>query len=46
MSSFDHFVTQWMSVVIVSEGSAANSSHRHDTGSSTGPRIEKLDPDN
>ena len=42
VSSFDHLVTQWMSTVTVSEGSARNSSHVHDTGSSTAPRIVKL----
>ena len=46
VSSFDHFVTQWMSVVIVSEGRATNSSHGHDTGSSTAPRIVKLHSSN
>src|SRR3954470_11651186 len=46
VSSFDHFVTQWMSVVIVSEGRATNSSHRHDSGSSTAPRIVKLHSSN
>ena len=42
VSSFDHFVTQWMSTVTVSAGSARNSSHGHDTGSSTAPWIVKL----
>ena len=42
MSSFDHFVTQWMSTVTVSAGSSRNSSHVHDTGSSTSPSIRKL----
>src|SRR5215210_2508218 len=39
--SFDHLVTQWMSVVISSEGSARNFSHVHLLGSSTSPTIEK-----
>ena len=34
MSSFDHFVTQWMSRVTVSDGSARNSSHVQLRGSS------------
>ena len=42
VSSFDHFVTQWMSTVTVSLGSACNSSHVHETGSSTAPAIVKL----
>src|SRR3954471_1051242 len=42
VSSFDHFVTQWMSAVSVSDGSARNSSHGHDTGSPTAPLIVKL----
>ena len=42
VSSLDHLVTQWMSTVTVSEGSAVNSSHGHDTGSSTAPLIVKL----
>src|SRR6266545_5376927 len=33
VSSFDHFVTQWMSTVKVSLGRARNSSHDHVTGS-------------
>jgi hypothetical protein len=37
--SFDHFVTQWMSTVTSSLGSARKSSHVHDTTSSTSPRI-------
>src|SRR4051794_4757102 len=40
--SFDHFVTQWMSVVTVSDGSSRNSSHGQDTGSATAPLIVKL----
>src|SRR5512140_177 len=32
VSNFDHLVTQWMSRVIVSCGSAANSSQLHATG--------------
>src|SRR5512133_2044517 len=42
VSSFVHFVTQWMSTVTVSDGSARNSSHDHDLGSSTAPAIVKL----
>src|SRR5207237_9648585 len=42
VSSFDHFVTQWMSTVIRSLGSAANCSQVQDLGSSTSPRISKL----
>src|SRR5919198_2688000 len=42
VSSFDHFVTQWMSTVRVSLGSAVSSSHVHDTGSSTAPPSVKL----
>src|SRR3712207_5204450 len=39
--SFDHLVTQWMSVVISSEGSAWNSSHVHLLASSISPTMEK-----
>src|SRR5215204_6473370 len=39
--SFDHLVTQWMSVVISSEGSSLNSSHAHLFSSSTSPTMEK-----
>src|SRR5215217_7522635 len=39
--SFDHLVTQWMSFVISSEGSARNSSHVHLLGSSISPTMEK-----
>ena len=42
MSSFVHFVTQWMSTVKVSLGSFRNSSQVHRLGSSTSPTIEKL----
>src|SRR2546421_11039923 len=42
VSSFDHLVTQWMSFVTVSLGSAWNSCQLHDTGSSTPPWIVKL----
>jgi hypothetical protein len=42
VSSLDHFVTQWMSAVTVSRGSAMNSSHGHDTASSAAPLIVKL----
>src|SRR5918995_6338198 len=41
VSSFDHLVTQWMSTVTSSLGSARNSSHVHRRGSSTSPTIEK-----
>jgi len=40
VSSFDHFVTQWMSRVTVSVGSARNSSHDQVRGSSTSPVME------
>src|SRR3954453_10690112 len=40
--SLDHLVTQWMSTVNVSDGSALNSAHGHDTGLSTAPLIKKL----
>src|SRR4051812_23636649 len=40
--SLDHLVTQWMSTVTFSDGSARNSSHGHDTGSATAPLIVKL----
>src|SRR5919107_4996961 len=39
VSSFDHFVTQWMSTVNVSCGSARSSSHVQETASSTAPSI-------
>src|SRR5215210_8840385 len=39
--SFDHLVTQWMSVVISSEGSCLNSSQVHLLGSSISPTMEK-----
>src|SRR5437762_377343 len=42
VSSFDHFVTQWMSTVKVSAGSSMNSAQLHEIGSSTSPVIEKL----
>lgn len=42
VSSFDHFVTQWMSTVTVSLGSAWSSAHVHDSGLSTAPWIVKL----
>src|SRR3954451_7888271 len=38
-SSFDHFVTHWMSLVICSLGSARNSSHVQRRGSSISPAI-------
>src|SRR5204862_7517659 len=41
VSSFDHFVTQWMSFVTCSLGSARNSSQVQRRGSSTSPTIEK-----
>jgi hypothetical protein len=37
-----HFVTQWISTVTSSAGSAANSSHVHERASSTAPWIENL----
>src|ERR671912_2146323 len=39
--SFDHLVTQWMSLVISSEGKARNSSHDQVLGPSTSPSIVK-----
>src|SRR5262245_32266863 len=42
VSSFDHFVTQWMSTVTVSLGSARSSSQVHEIGSPTAPVIVKL----
>src|SRR5919107_3636496 len=39
--SFDHLVTQWISLVISSEGSCLNSSHVHLLGSSISPTTEK-----
>jgi hypothetical protein len=42
VSSFDHFVTQWMSTVIVSLGRLRNSSHVQVRGRSTAPRTVKL----
>src|SRR5215831_13126989 len=41
VSSFDHFVTQWISAVTSSLCSARNSSHVHRRGSSISPTIEK-----
>src|ERR687886_2872355 len=41
VSSLDHLVTQWMSLVISSEGSCLNSSHVHFLGSSISPTMEK-----
>src|SRR5262249_52327277 len=41
VSSFDHLVTQWMSTVIFSLGSARNSSHVQRCSSSTSPVIVK-----
>src|SRR5215213_10265577 len=40
--SFDHLVTQWMSLVISSEGNARNSSHDQVLGPSTSPSIVRL----
>src|ERR671920_2312804 len=40
--NLDHFVTQWISLVISSEGSCLNSSHVHLLGSSTSPTMEKF----
>src|SRR6266571_1259230 len=42
VSSFDHLVTQWMSRVTDSVGSARISSHVHVLSGSTAPRTEKL----
>ena len=42
VSSFVHCVTQWMSTVGVSRGSASSSSHVHETSRSTAPRTVKL----
>ena len=42
MSSFDHFVTQWMSLVIVSLGSARSSSQLQRASSSPPSAIVKL----
>src|SRR5215210_8517006 len=39
--SFDHLVTQCISMVISSEGNRLNSSHVHLFGSSTSPMMEK-----
>ncbi len=39
MSSFVHLVTQWMSTVTVSAGSARNSSHDHERTASVSPSI-------
>jgi len=41
VSSFVHLVTQWISLVISSLGSARNSSQVQRRGSSTSPTIEK-----
>src|SRR3954468_13088803 len=42
VSSLDHFVTQWMSTVNVSDGSARNSFHVHRRAASTAPSIVRL----
>jgi hypothetical protein len=42
VSSLLHFVTQWMSTVTSSAGSAVNSSHVHERASSTAPWIENV----
>src|SRR5437899_6166482 len=42
VSNLDHFVTQWMSVVTVSDGRARNSVQVQRFGSSISPSIEKL----
>src|SRR5215204_6696267 len=39
--SFDHLVTQWMSLLASSEGSCLNSSQVHLLGSSSPPTTEK-----
>src|SRR3989442_3476173 len=40
VSNFDHFVTQWMSLVTVSDGRARSSFHVQRLGSSISPSIE------
>src|SRR2546427_5799243 len=40
LSTFDHFVTQWMSLVPVSDGRARSSFHVQRLGSSISPSIE------
>src|SRR5918911_3250302 len=42
VSSFDHLVTQWMSTVTVSRGSARNSSQLQESGWATGPPMVKV----
>src|SRR3989475_2630284 len=42
VSSFDHLVTQWMSLITVSDGSAASSFHVQRLGSSISPSMEKV----
>src|SRR5512133_4043330 len=42
VSNFDHLVTQWMSVLMVSDGSAVKSLHVQDFVCSTAPRMVKL----
>src|SRR5712692_9209564 len=42
VSSFDHLVTQWMSLVTVSDGRAANSFQVQRFGSSISPSIVKV----
>src|SRR5207237_10734047 len=42
VSSLLQFVTQWMSTVTSSAGSAVNSSHVHERDSSTAPWIENV----
>src|SRR3954469_12502106 len=42
VSSFDHFVTQWMSTVISSLGNAWNSAQLHPRASSISPTTEKF----
>src|ERR1700716_276820 len=42
VSNFDHFVTQWMSLVTVSDGRARNSFHVQRLGSSISPSMEKV----
>ena len=42
VSSFDHLVTQWMSLVTVSDARAENSFHVQRLGSSISPSIVKV----
>src|SRR5207253_3766518 len=42
VSIFDHLVTQWMSLVTVSDGRVAHSFHAQRFGSSISPSMEKV----